>query len=71
MLSDAGVGLARADRSLAQAERNVQMLEAMIPKIAAQGYPTAEVETQLELITQALIHLKSQRWEIEGMLGAP
>ena len=71
MLSDAGTGLARADRSIADAERNVQALEALIPEIAARGYSTAEVEEQVEVLMQILTYLKSQRWEIEGMLGAP
>jgi hypothetical protein len=71
MLSEAGTGLVRADRSIAEAERNVQALEALIPQIAARGYSTTQVEEQIEVLTQMLTYLKSQRWEIEGMLGAP
>jgi hypothetical protein len=71
MWSEAGNGLARADRSIEEAERNVQTLEAMIPAIAAKGYSTAKVEQQVEVLQQILYHLKSQRWQIEGMLGTP
>jgi hypothetical protein len=71
MLSDTGLGLARADHDIAQAERNIKRLRSLIPQIATRGYPTAEVERQLGAMTQMLAHLKSQRWEIEGLLDEP
>jgi hypothetical protein len=71
MLSDTGLGLARADHDIAQAERNIKRLRTLIPQIATRGYPTREVENQLRAMTQMLAHLKSQRWEIEGMLDEP
>lgn len=71
MLSDAGAGLARCDRSIEETERNVRTLEALIPEIAARGYATDKVKKQIEMLAQMLSHLKTQRWEIEGQLGAP
>jgi hypothetical protein len=70
MLSDAGAGLARCDRSIEETERNVRTLEALVPEIAARGYATDKVEQQIEMLAQMLSHLKTQRWEIEGQLGA-
>ena len=43
----------------------------MVPRIAAQGYATHQVEDQIEMMMQMLSHLKTQRWHIEGMLGQP
>jgi hypothetical protein len=71
MLSEAGAGLARADRSIADAERSIRHLRDIVPRIAAQGYPTGQVEDQIEMMMQMLSHLKTQRWHIEGMLGQP
>jgi hypothetical protein len=71
MLSDTGIGLAQADRDIAEAERNIRHLKTLIPQIADRGYSTAEVEDQLQAMTQMLAHLKSQRWEIEGLLDEP
>jgi len=71
VLSDTGVGLARADHDMAQAERNIRRLKTLVAKAAMQGYPTTEVEDQLKAMTQMLAHLKSQRWEIEGLLDEP
>jgi hypothetical protein len=71
MLSEAGSGLARADQSIAQAERNIRQLGSLLPQLANTGYSTLEVEGQLELMAQMLDALKAQRWEIEGMLGNP
>lgn len=71
MLSEAGAGLARCDRTIEETERNVRVLEAMIPQMAAKGYATDKVEQQIQMLTQMLSHLKTQRWEIEGMLGEP
>ena len=71
VLSDTGLGLARADHDMAQAESNIRRLKTLIAKIAMQGYPTTEVEDQLKAMMQMLAHLKSQRWEIEGLLDEP
>ena len=71
MLSEAGAGLARCDRTIEEIERNVRVLEAMLPQMVAKGYPTDKVEEQIHMLTQMLSHLKTQRWEIEGMLGEP
>jgi 50S ribosomal subunit-associated GTPase HflX len=71
MLSDTGLGLARADHDIATAERNIKRLNTLVAKISMQGYPTTEVETQLKTMKEMLAQLKSQRWEIEGMLDEP
>jgi hypothetical protein len=71
MLSDAGTGLAHADQSIAQAERNIRQLGSLLPQLADTGFPMVEVEDQLALMAQMLDALKAQRWEIEGMLGEP
>jgi hypothetical protein len=71
MLSDAGAGLARADRNIAEAENNIRQLGSLLPQLAQCGYQTVEVEAQIELMTRVLDELKTQRWEIEGMLGDP
>ena len=71
VLSDTGMGLARADHDIAQAERNIRNVKMLIAKAAMQGLPTREVESQLKAMSQMLSHLKSQRWEIEGLLDEP
>ena len=71
VLSDTGLGLARADRDIAQAEHNIKRLKTLIAKAAMSGYPTRQVEHQLTAMTHMLAQLKSQRWEIEGMLDEP
>ena len=71
VLSDTGLGLARADNDIAQAEHNIRHLKTLVAKIAMQGHPISEVEDQLQAMTQMLTHLKSQRWEIEGLLDEP
>lgn len=71
VLSDTGLGLARADHDIAQAERNIKRLKTLVAKISMQGYPITEVENQLKAMTQMLAQLKSQRWEIEGLLDEP
>jgi hypothetical protein len=71
MLSDVGAGLARADRSIAEAENNIRQLGSLLPQLVESGYQTGEVETQIALMTRVLDELKTQRWQIEGMLGEP
>jgi hypothetical protein len=53
--------LAQADSRIEQAERNMQQVETLIPQLNAQGYPTAEFEGHLGLMSEALYHLKEQR----------
>lgn len=64
MPSQSEVGLAEADLSIAQAEHNINRVEALLPLLAESGYPTSEVEGHLELLTQALLHLQAQRRSI-------
>jgi len=42
----------------------------MVPQMAAKGYAIDKVQEQIHMLTQMLSHLKTQRWEIEGQLGA-
>lgn len=53
--------LAQADTRIEEAERNIRNVEALLPWLSAQGYPTIEIEDQLGLMSQALYHLKEQR----------
>lgn len=71
MYSEAGIGLAHADNSIAQAERNLKQLGALLPQLARRGIQTTHIETQMEEMSQILDTLRSQRWEIEGILGQP
>lgn len=71
MYSEAGIGLANADHSIAQAESNLRKLGALIPHLAQQGIETSEIETQVEAMASILDSLRSQRWQIEGLLGEP
>lgn len=71
MYSEAGIGLARADRSIAEAERNLRELGTLIPQLAERGYVTDHIENHVAAMTQILDNLRSQRWQIEGFLGRP
>ncbi|MDX2204477.1 MAG: hypothetical protein NW223_17125 [Hyphomicrobiaceae bacterium] len=71
MYSEAGIGLAHADRSIAQAERNLQQLNTLLPQLAERGFETREIETHMQTLGEILDNLRSQRWEIEGFLGQP
>ena len=71
MYSEAGIGLAHADRSIAQAEVNLRQLGALIPHLARQGIETTQIQGQVEAMAAILDKLRSQRWEIEGILGDP
>jgi hypothetical protein len=53
--------LAQADSHIAEAERNIKHVESLLPWLTQQGYPTAEIEGQLGLMSEALYHLKEQR----------
>jgi len=71
MYSEAGIGLANADHSIAQAEINLRKLGALIPHLARQGVETSEIRDQMEAMAAILDNLRSQRWQIEGLLGQP
>jgi hypothetical protein len=71
MYSEAGIGLANADHSIAQAESNLRKISALIPQLARQGIETSEIENQMQAMSQILDNLRSQRWQIEGILGQP
>jgi hypothetical protein len=53
--------LAQADSRIEEAERNIRHVEALLPWLNAQGYSTADIESQLGLMSEALHHLKEQR----------
>jgi hypothetical protein len=71
MYSEAGIGLAHADRSIAQAESNLKQLNTLLPQLAQRGYETREIETHMAALGEILDNLRSQRWQIEGILGQP
>ncbi len=71
MYSEAGIGLAHADRNIAQAESNLKQLGALIPQLAQQGFETSDIKNQFEAMALILDNLRSQRWQIEGILGDP
>ena len=53
--------LAQADCRIEEAERNIRQVETLLPTLSAQGYSTVEIESQLDLMSAALHHLKEQR----------
>ncbi len=53
--------LAQADSRIEQAERNIRQVESLLPKLNSQGYSTQEIEGHLDLMSEALYHLKEQR----------
>jgi hypothetical protein len=61
MSVDLDLKLALADSHIADAERNIRQVEALLPWFNAQGYSTIEIENQLGLMSEALYHLKEQR----------
>jgi hypothetical protein len=56
--------LAEADSRIEEAGRNIQMLGSLIPQLADSGYPTDEVEGQVELLTAVLHRLQAERRDI-------
>jgi hypothetical protein len=64
MPSPTEIGLAEADRRIADAEHNIRQLGSMIPELAINGYATAEIEGQVEMMMQALDYLREQRRSI-------
>ena len=61
MSVDLDLKLAQADSHIADAERNIRQVEALLPWFNSQGYSTIEIENQLGLMSEALYHLKEQR----------
>jgi Fic family protein len=53
--------LAQADSRIEQAERNIRQVESLLPQLSSQGYSTEEIEGHIELMSEALCHLKEQR----------
>jgi hypothetical protein len=53
--------LALADRRIEEAERNIRHVESLVAALSAQGRATAEIESQIGLMSEALHHLKEQR----------
>jgi hypothetical protein len=53
--------LALADTRIEEAERNIRNVESLLSVLSAQGHATAEMESHLGLMSQALHHLKEQR----------
>jgi hypothetical protein len=53
--------LALADSRIEEAERNIRDVESLFSVLSAQGRATAEMESHLGLMSQALHHLKEQR----------
>jgi hypothetical protein len=53
--------LALADSRIQEAERNIRDVETLVSRLNAQGHVTAEIQSQLGLMSEALHHLKEQR----------
>ena len=60
--------LAEADSRIAEAERNIRHVESLLPHLNERGYSTSEIEGHIDLITEALHHLKEQRRLIASTL---
>jgi len=61
MESQAEMGLAEADAHIAEADRNIQKIEALLPNLAFNGNAAREVQRGLQLMIVALKHLREQR----------
>jgi hypothetical protein len=68
MRTERDTKLAEADTRIAEAERNIRHVEALIPQLTENGYSTTEIEGHLDLMAEALFHLKEQRRLIAGTL---
>jgi hypothetical protein len=66
MSSNRQFKLEQADNRIAAAERNIRHVEALLPRLTAQGVSTVEIESHLDLMAEALHHLKEQRRLIVG-----
>jgi hypothetical protein len=61
MNSQAEMGLAEIDQKIAVSDRNIREVGSLVPKLAMNGYPTAEIEKTLTLMCHVLHGLQSQR----------
>ena len=68
MRSERDFKLAEADNRIAEAERNIRHVESLLPHLTDQGHSTTEIEGHIDLMTEALHHLKEQRRLIVGTL---
>jgi hypothetical protein len=68
MMSQAEIGLVKIDENIADADRYIRELGALVPLLAAQGYRTTEIEEILPMLWQALHGLQVQRRAIVEML---
>ena len=68
MSSERETKLAEADSRIEAAERNIKHVESLLPQLTERGYATSEVEGHLDLMTEALHHLKEQRRLIASTL---
>ncbi len=66
MHTESHVKLAQADSRIEEAERNIRHVEALLPRLNAQGVSTVAIESHLDLMAEALHHLKEQRRLIAG-----
>jgi hypothetical protein len=68
MNSQAEIGLAEIDQKIADSDRNIREVGLLIPKLAMNGYPTAEIERTLTMMCRVLHGLQSQRRTIAETL---
>ena len=60
--------LAEADSRIAEAERNIRHVESLLPTLSERGVSTVEIEGHIDLMAEALHHLKEQRRLIASTL---
>jgi hypothetical protein len=68
MMSQAEIGLVKIDENIADADRYIRELGALVPLLAAKGYRTTEIEEILAMLWQALHRTQVQRRAIVEML---
>jgi hypothetical protein len=68
MSSERETKLAEADNRIAAAERNIRHVESLLPQLTERGYSTSEIEGHLDLMAEALHHIKEQRRLIASTL---
>lgn len=68
MRSERDFKLAEADSRIAEAERNIRHVESLLPQLSQHGYSTEAIEGHIDLMSEALHHLKEQRRLIAGTL---
>jgi cob(I)alamin adenosyltransferase len=62
--SQAEIGLAEIDESIAHADHNIRKLGSLLPELASNGHPIDELEDKITLMTKALHNLRAQRRSI-------